>query len=834
MQYHNFDIWVDAKDKASLEYHLRANIETFDSASGLMRIDPNSAELNNILERFAQRDTDSQFLEKAGELLFQAVFQIEDPRIYDLFQQCLGRYLPTANDGIRLRLRIEAPEIAALPWEFLYFPSKKMFLGTWTSTPLVRYLDVGRDVPKLEISPPIQMLIVIPSYPDLPNLDTFKEKKILLSALKDMESYVNPTFLEGDVPLDRVEEALDENEFHILHFIGHGNFDGDQGVLQFSEETVNHDQLGQLFQNHEEMKLVVLNACKGAQVSPTKPFLGIAPQLVEKGVPAVVAMQYSIYDDVAVYFCRRFYQSLFKGKFMGKVDLALTKARNSLRVHYPDERAFGAPVLFLRSPRGVLFHQSLPRTILGFLKKIPQLLATTNEAHRLEDTAHTYTHNKNVIEDSELDVQTKTSRIQEAEERIKQIYKLLKYQSLTATAVVASILIMFCLSWLNLFDLARLDTTMESYTMKLGDYFTKKQFTDKIVMIPIDKKVQEHFHEELGELGQSWRGDYAKLTTNLFKARAKVIVFDMFFESDNPEHDNDFSQAIDQTREKSTSVIIGVNEYDGREPVIAKELKDAASKLGAVHTGKRGYAKLFPLVIRKAQLEEPVIGLALRAYAAYHDANNLEVDFDPNQTQITVRFDSGELTEEDYKLFELDKIDKKRAAKSHDILDEGDVLANMVVDRTPLSMIREESRRYSYRNILEHLKPETLTQFQNKIVIVGAEVLRDFHGDRWGFEVQADAINTLFNEVAIQSVGAGEQFVLMMVLAILGATIRARTRNVSRRLGISLLITVLLLYFAGTIYLYAKYQLLLNTVYHVVSLFLTYWVVGKIERRYFQ
>ena len=123
MQYHNFDIWVDAKDKASLEYHLRANIETFDSASGLMSIDPTSAEVNIILERFAQRDTDSQFLIEAGKLLFQSVFQIEDPHMYDLFQQCLGKYLPTANDGIRLRLRIEAPEISALPWEFLYFIS---------------------------------------------------------------------------------------------------------------------------------------------------------------------------------------------------------------------------------------------------------------------------------------------------------------------------------------------------------------------------------------------------------------------------------------------------------------------------------------------------------------------------------------------------------------------------------------------------------------------------------------------------------------------------------------------------------------------------------------
>ena len=744
----------------------------------------------------------------------------------------MGKFLPTSNDGIRLRLRLEAPEISALPWEFLYLPNKSVFLSTWTSTPLVRYLDVGRPIPKLEIVPPIQMLVVIPSYPDLPNLDTVEEKKILLSALKGMQGHVKPTFLEGNVPLDRVEEALDENEFHIFHFIGHGDFVGDQGILRFTKETVNQDQLGQLFQNHEHMKLVVLNACKGAQVSPTKPFLGIAPQLVKKGVPAVVAMQYSIYDDVAVHFCRRFYQSLFKGKCRGKVDLALTQARNSLRVHYPEERAFGAPVLFLRSPKGVLFHRSLPRTILGILRRIPYLLVTTNEAHRLEETAHTYIHNKNVIEDSDIDAQTKASQIREAEERIKQIYKLLKYQSLAAAALVA--FIMFCMSWVNVFDLAYLDTAMESYTMKLGDYFVHKQFSNKIIMIPIDDKVEGL----RGKLSASWRGDYAKLTTNLYKAGADVIVYDMYFDSNSPQHDEEFSQAIAQARQKDTSVIVGVKEYDQEQPLLAQKLKDAASGWGAVYIGKRGYAKLSPLVIRKAHIEEPVIGLALRAFAASKGADKVEViDYDPNQTQIIFRFESGEPETVKLGFFESDKIREKRAAKDlNDILNEGDVLANMVIDRTPLSIIRDQSRRYPYMDILEHSEPENLTQFRNKIVIVGAAIKRlgDSHGDRWGFEIHADAINTLLNGVAIRSVGSAEQLGLMFILAVLGATIRARTRNVSRRLGISLLITVLLIYFAGAIYLYAKYRLLLNIMYHVVSLFLTYWVIGKLERRYFQ
>jgi len=830
MRFHNFDLWIDEKDKAGRRYHLRASTEAFDSASGIMNIELESDEVKNIIERFERRDTDQKFMRNAGKLLFEAIFPLAEHRIYDLFQQCLGRFLPTANDGIRIRLRIEAPEIAALPWEFLYLESKSVFLSTWMSTPLVRYLDVGRPVAKLEISPPLQMLVAIPSNPDLPNLDTNQEKSALLQAFEDMQSYVKPTFLEGNVSLDRIEESLNGNKFHIFHFIGHGDFDEDEGVLWLTREKVNQEQLGQLFQNLNRMKLVVLNACKGAQVSPIKPFLGIAPKIVQKGVPAVVAMQYSIYDDVAVHFCRRFYQELIKGRCCGKVDLALTEARNSLQVNYPDQRAFGAPVLFLRSPRGVLFHRSLPRTILGILSKILHLLVTTNEAHRLQDTAYTYIHNKDVIEDSDIDTQTKDSGVKEAQERIKQIYKLLKYQSFAAAAVVA--FIMFCMSWVNFLDLSYLDTTTESCTMALGDHFVHKRFSDNIVMIPIDEQVEEQIGDNFGI---SWRSDYARLTGNLSRAGAKVIVFDMYFDSDSPEHDDEFSQAITQARQRGTSVIIGVNEYDETGPVLSKQLKSAASGWGAVYFGKRGYAKLSPLVILKAQSQEPLIGLALRAFAAYRDADIVQVvDFDPNQPQVIVRFDSAEPETLKFHLFESDTIHKKRASNPHDILDQGDVLANMVIDRTPLQMIRDESRRHSYMDILEHPKPEKLTQFKNKLVIVGAAIERlgDFHDDRWGFEVHADAINTLFNGVSIVSVAPIEQFVLMLIMGVLGAAIRARTRDVSRRLGISLLLAVLLVFFSGTIYLYAQYRLLLNIVYHVVALFLTYWLVGKLESRY--
>jgi CHASE2 domain-containing sensor protein len=821
MQYHNFDIWIDEKDKASLEYHLRANIETFDSASGLMHINPASAEVNNILERFAQRDTDRQFLVEVGTLLYDALFSAEGRDIHALFEQCSGKFLNTADEGIRLRLRIEAPEIAALPWEFLYSPGNDTFLSAWIRTPVVRYLDVGMPIRTIQTSLPLRMLVVIPSSPDL---DAAEEKKLLLRALKQMEPYVQPRFLEGNVSLVQIEEALQENSLHIFHFIGHGDLVGDQAFLQLGTkgERVDQETLGRLFQNHEDMKLIFLNACKGAQTSPGKPFLGMAPQLVRKGVPAVVAMQYSIYDDVAVQFSRMFYQCLFKGKDRGRIDMAMNHARNALLVHYPEERVFGAPVLFLHSPEGVLF--DLPAD-----KRDLRLPFSAGEVKRLQAVAQTHNYNIDMVKDSEADAATKMAQIQDAEERIRQIQQTLKYRrNSLVTAVVVAVLVFF-LCCLFIFD--RLNVSMQSYTMALGDLLRHKEFRDDIVTVALTQEEQED-----RPFGKSWRADHAVLVDNLSKAGAKVVAFDMDFE-DRPESDAALRDAVMKARDKErpTSVIVGIIELDEGEPALAKELRSAVTGWGALTIGKRGYARLVPLVIQKERRPESNIpGLALQAFAAYEggDEKVRLIDFNHDRKQIMVGFGSEGQQVRKLGFFESYKIPAGEGYLG--VLDNNDVLSYLAIDLTPTETIREESRRYSYTYIRDHPDPETLRQLQKKIVIVGVENENERHEGRWGFELHADAINTLLKGVVIRPVAPGSQFALIMILSIVGAAVRTRMRYSSRRLRISLLITVLLVYFAGAIYLYTQHRLLLNTVYHAVALLLTYWIVGKLERRYLE
>lgn len=62
--------------------------------------------------------------------------------------------------------------------------------------------------------------------------------------------------------------------------------------------------------DHSALRLVVLNACEGARNSQRQNFSSTAATLIKRGIPAVLAMQYSITDLGAIEFAQTFYEAL--------------------------------------------------------------------------------------------------------------------------------------------------------------------------------------------------------------------------------------------------------------------------------------------------------------------------------------------------------------------------------------------------------------------------------------------------------------------------------------------------------------------------------------------
>ncbi|RLT39999.1 MAG: CHAT domain-containing protein [Chloroflexi bacterium] len=294
-------------------------------------------------------------LKELGGLLYGAVFQGKMAAV-------LATSLEKAEQeqiGLRLRLRFseETSELATLPWEILYDPVQERFLALSEASPILRYLSLPKARPTLLVKPPLRVLAVLVSPPGHDELDLAREWQVLETALSALVA-------DGKFVLDRLERptfaALQErllgDDFHILHFVGHGVYDAEKGagalVLADEEsesQEISGEELATLLHNHRSLRLVYLNACEGALSSHLSVFSGVAQTLVQQGVPAAVAMQAEITDTAAIDLSRLFYAALAAGY---PVDAALTQARVAIASRSAE---WAIPVLFSRSPDNRLF-----------------------------------------------------------------------------------------------------------------------------------------------------------------------------------------------------------------------------------------------------------------------------------------------------------------------------------------------------------------------------------------------------------------------------------------------------------------------------------------------
>lgn len=123
-------------------------------------------------------------------------------------------------------------------------------------------------------------------------------------------------------------------------------------------EPMSAEQFALFFTDYPFTRLVFLNACQGATRSSQQALIGFAPQLVLRGVPAVVAMQNKIDNDDAILFATEFYSELFYAREGGQVEIAITTARKTLLQKRPESPAFGNPVMYLRAKDGRLWENA--------------------------------------------------------------------------------------------------------------------------------------------------------------------------------------------------------------------------------------------------------------------------------------------------------------------------------------------------------------------------------------------------------------------------------------------------------------------------------------------
>lgn len=361
--YQNFDLLVEAEADGMFQVRV-TGCPLGESPTARFRLPWESTQLENLLLRLDPGRSGTR--RGAADPQVQATMDLGGPLFESVFPEDLmlawSRSIDAAQaagDGLRLRLRLDdAPSLAGLPWELLYDRRNNAFIAQSEKTPVVRFLDVPQSPRPLVVDGALRILMIISSPTDLPELDVEAEWAKVHDAL-------GPKIDAGLVVLDRLPAAtlpelgtwLRQHDVHVLHFVGHGDYDERQqdGVLFFTDKygrstPVTARTLGPHVRDHDPLRLVLLNACRSARVDTLDPFSGMAQGLVQQDATAVVAMQFPISDGAAVTFTGEFYGSLSDGL---PVDQAVTSARKALLSGYQAEWA--TPVLFLRSKDGQVF-----------------------------------------------------------------------------------------------------------------------------------------------------------------------------------------------------------------------------------------------------------------------------------------------------------------------------------------------------------------------------------------------------------------------------------------------------------------------------------------------
>ncbi|MEM7531480.1 MAG: CHAT domain-containing protein [Chloroflexota bacterium] len=355
--YEDFELLIGSGNDTIGEYTITVVESPAGEATEIMTLDPTNYEVEDMLAALAERDTDATFLTEFGTFLFEELFVGDIGKLY----YASLNIVRAQEKRLRIRLNIKAPELAALPWEYLYDPEEELFLATASDTALVRYVSmrVSHRAKAAQISPPLRILVVVSNPVDLHQLNFEQEKELIEDALQEWvdQGRVEIQILEHAI-ISKINHAIRSFAPHVFHFVGHGLFEDDTAYVVLEDEDdhahpVDERTFRNFFTSADETRLVVLNACQTATLSSSQPLVGLAPRLLQRRVPAVVAMQYPIADSASLVFAREFYRSIALGY---STEAAISEARRGMFMDVDGaELDWGVPVLFLRAKDGQLF-----------------------------------------------------------------------------------------------------------------------------------------------------------------------------------------------------------------------------------------------------------------------------------------------------------------------------------------------------------------------------------------------------------------------------------------------------------------------------------------------
>jgi len=318
-----------------------------------------------------------------GQRLFAALFPAaEDPdhNVRGALEAALNQ-ARAAGEALPLQLRFDrdAVNLAQLPWELLCDQDEHLVASERLR--LTRYITFGQATTPFPVADRLEVLVVTARPEDTAPLHPTAERQAIANAFQRLEATsLVRVHLLAPPTLDALVAAVNARPYHVVHFDGHGAFarrcpfceqfqSADlpfcttpgcgarldeavlQGCLAFERSAssrlshlVSAQELGTVLSGRQ-IRLFVASACQSATVGGLSVFSSVGPRLILAGVPAVVAMQFSVPMDSSVDFAGQFYAALARGESIAAATAAGRRILFSKGTWY-------IPTVYLRNQDG--------------------------------------------------------------------------------------------------------------------------------------------------------------------------------------------------------------------------------------------------------------------------------------------------------------------------------------------------------------------------------------------------------------------------------------------------------------------------------------------------
>ncbi len=295
----------------------------------------------------------------------------------------------TARSGATVHLTIETgePNLLSIPWEAARLPDGRT-PALETGVHLSRRFAGNEDLQQTPRAGPLKILVGV-GAPDegktkAAALDLERELQTILDALDEAnrgEEEVAQVRILEVCNADTIGAALGEQAYHVVHLSGHGS----ASSIELENEDgkpvpTSAEELAQAIRaSGRPAPLVFLAACHTGRANTET--AGVAAELLNRGVPAVLAMQSAVSDVYATQLAGAFYRRLARSEG-GWAAQALNDARREVERQFRKEvergeqplcpvSEFAVSTLFLAAAERPLIDRTLPLDQLQRPDRIP-------------------------------------------------------------------------------------------------------------------------------------------------------------------------------------------------------------------------------------------------------------------------------------------------------------------------------------------------------------------------------------------------------------------------------------------------------------------------------